>query len=95
MKLPALIDGSIVDVVIRYNDLSVAIYNKSCVGCCCHIVLDDFNYEAHHVEFCLEEAKKNYCSTCKEMCELLLSLPSDEHRKVMVCPDYVDYGDDE
>ena len=46
-------------------------------GCCLHIVLDDSNYERHHVEWCRDNAKHG---VCREVAELLLKL-TDEGRK--------------
>jgi hypothetical protein len=60
------------------NTLRDAIYEESCVGCCLHIVLDDFNIDRPSFEFCLGEAKKKGHPVCEAMASALLQLTDDE-----------------
>lgn len=38
--------------------LADAVYEFNCVGGNCHIVLDDFNIEDSHIDWCLDEGLK-------------------------------------
>ena len=49
--------------------LAQQIYDRSCVGCCLHIVLDDDNIEDHHVQWCLEHAEHD---DCRELAQQLV-----------------------
>jgi hypothetical protein len=64
----------------RFDELYKSIYDRNCVGCCLHIVLDDHNIGKGSIEFCLDWAKTepnpNYPNAnhedCRAMAELLL-----------------------
>jgi hypothetical protein len=58
------------------------IYERSCVGCCLHVVLDDGNIENDHVQFCLEEAQKKRHAECLELAEMLLLMSKTQRRKI-------------
>jgi hypothetical protein len=70
------------ELIRRLDVLVKAIYETPAggCGCCLHIVLDDGNWERHHVEWCLEHAEHGIC---KEVAELLLKL-TDEGREIAV-----------
>lgn len=65
--------------------LIAQVYEFSCVGGGLHIVVDDFNVEAHSVQWCLDHLE-DYTEPGEERevtrrCgEALLALPSDAHR---------------
>lgn len=44
------------------------------VGGHLHIVLDDGNVERGHVQFCLDEARKDGCVTCIRIAELMIQM---------------------
>lgn len=52
------------------------------VGCCLHIVLDDGNTETHHVQWCLDEAKREQHPLCIALAELLLELTPHQRNQV-------------
>jgi hypothetical protein len=58
------------------------IYKEHCAGCCCHIVLDDGNIGNGSVEFCSNYAKKNECTKCIRMCELLSKMKKTQRLKM-------------
>lgn len=64
------------------------LYTQSGVGCCLHIVTDDYNYEDSHVEYCLNYARKNNHALCIEIAERLSALTEAERIVVLNVPDY-------
>lgn len=65
----------------RAIDLAGSIYARHAAGCCLHIVLDDGNYEDHHVAYCRKYAIENGCDECLELSDLLLLMsPSQRHK---------------
>lgn len=58
------------------------LYDRSPVGCCLHIVLDDGNVKDDHVRFCIEQAKEQKCESCLRLAEILLQM-SKTQRKVL------------
>jgi hypothetical protein len=66
------------------------LYEDNCVGCCMHIVTDDFNIEDEHVQFCIDYAKRKNHALCLEIGERLLELTEEERRVVLNVPDYID-----
>lgn len=44
--------------IITTAELIKTLYNSNNVGGYGHIVFDDDNFETHHIEWCIEEAKK-------------------------------------
>lgn len=59
-----------------------ALYERNCVGCHLHIVLDDGNVEDSHVKFCLDEAKEEGCQECVTLAEKLLLMSKTQRRKL-------------
>lgn len=60
-------EGSLRDNTLTVHDVfpyAQAIYDRSCVGCCVHIVLDDQNVRESDVEFCCEYALENGHADC-------------------------------
>jgi hypothetical protein len=53
--------------------LMKAIYERNCVGCCWHIVLDDDNIEDGHVEYCINYAAEKGHQDCIALGPLMLS----------------------
>jgi hypothetical protein len=70
------------EFIRRLDVLARAIYEtpEGGCGCCLHIVLDDGNFERHHVEYCLENAEHGIC---REVAEMLLKL-TEEGRELAV-----------
>jgi len=62
--------------------LVMKLYEKSCVGCCLHIVLDDGNIEDSHVKFCIEEAKKQGHEDCLELANKLLLMSKTQRHEL-------------
>lgn len=53
--------------------LAQRVYDRSVVGCCAHIVLDDDNVADHHVKFCLDQAISEGHDDCRRLCEALMA----------------------
>lgn len=93
-----MIDNTDLDQLIRkargeWPDWSTAelideLYEYNGVGCCLHIVTDDYNYEDAHVQYCLECARKNNHVLCIEIAERLSALTETERIVVLNVPDY-------
>ena len=47
-----------------------------------HIVLDDFNFERHHLEFCAQEADKADDIMCLRLCRVLMLMSKTQLRKL-------------
>lgn len=62
--------------------LAQAIYDRSCVGCCAHIVLDDGNVRDSDVKFCLEQAMRKGHEDCLELCKALTVLSKTQRLKL-------------
>lgn len=62
--------------------LTKTIYERSAVGCCLHILLDDQNIDDSHVIFCLEEALKNNHEDCIRLSIMLLKMSKTQRLKV-------------
>ena len=73
---------------IKAAKLIKAVYEYSCVGGGCHIVLDDWNIETDHVQWCLDN-HHNYCESDeqvaaeKECLELFITLSKDERASAL------------
>jgi hypothetical protein len=63
--------------------LTRAIYRRSSVGCCLHIVLDDGNVETAHVASCLDYARENGHADCIAAAEALLRMTVTQRRKII------------
>ena len=62
--------------------LARAIYARSCVGCCLHIVLDDDNVADSHVQFCVEWAVKQGHADCEQLARQLLTMSKTQRLKL-------------
>jgi hypothetical protein len=63
-------------------------------GCCLHILVDDFNIEDRHVDFCIYYAEQNGCDECRELAELYRELTKRERALVLDmkwCPECESY----
>jgi hypothetical protein len=58
------------------------LYDRSPVGCCLHIVLDDENVSDDHIRFCLTEAVKAKHPKCYELGAKLLSMSRTQRLKL-------------
>jgi hypothetical protein len=52
------------------------------VTCCCHIVVDDPNFDDHHVAFCIQYAAKNEHAECLHLALLLAKCSFTQRRRV-------------
>jgi len=59
-----------------------ALYERSCVGCCLHIVLDDGNVTDGDVDFCVEVAKERGHRDCLELAQLLRHMTRTQRHKL-------------
>ena len=59
-----------------------AIYARSMVGCCLHIVLDDGNVDDGDVRFCIERAKKKGHADCEELAAKILLMSKTQRKKL-------------
>lgn len=59
-----------------------ALYERSCVGCCLHILLDDGNVKDHHAQFCLEWARKEGHADCIELAEKIVQMTQTQRLKL-------------
>jgi hypothetical protein len=64
--------------------LVAAIYSRSVVGCCLHIVLDDENIRDSDVKFCLERAKERGHDDCLQAATLLLRMSKTQRKRIVV-----------
>lgn len=62
--------------------LARAVYVKSSVGCCLHIVLDDGNVDNGSVAHCMEWAREQGHPDCLELAELLATMSKTQRRKL-------------
>jgi hypothetical protein len=68
--------------ITEVGPLVAALYERNCVGCCLHIVLDDDNIGDKSVEFCLEQAKAKGHADCQRLAELLLQMSKTQRLKL-------------
>lgn len=61
--------------------LARAVYDRHCVGCCAHIILDDGNYEQAHADWCLETVDTTH-SDCVALCEMLARMSDTQRLKL-------------
>jgi hypothetical protein len=71
---------------IRRNSDKRVIYNypermELATTCCCHIVIDDPNFEDHNVAFCIQTAAKNEHPECLRLALLLARASFTQRRK--------------
>lgn len=59
-----------------------SIYDRSSVGCCLHIVLDDHNVEDDSVAFCADEAAESGHADCREMAALMARMSRTQRLKL-------------
>jgi hypothetical protein len=59
-----------------------ALYARSCVGCCLHIVLDDGNTETHCVDFCIDWAMREGHQECAALARMLRSMSRTQRERL-------------
>lgn len=59
-----------------------AIYDRSCTGCCLHIVLDDGNVKDSHVQFCIDYAIEKGHEDCEALARQLLLMSRTQRLKL-------------
>lgn len=59
-----------------------ALYSRSSVGCCLHVVLDDGNVEDVFVRHCLEFARQEGCGECERLAGLLTQMSRTQRTKL-------------
>lgn len=62
--------------------LAQRIYDRSAVGCCLHIVLDDENVETSSVAFCVQQARKENHADCLELATALMECSITQRTKL-------------
>lgn len=83
------------EMVDRSIELIKRIYDISCVGGNCHIVLDDWNLGASHVEYCLNQSlKEEYWNDSntdleaeRELMRLFLQMTEEQRAAVLAKSD--------
>jgi hypothetical protein len=74
------------DISCRLLDTAVAlarsIRGNAATTCCCHICVDDPNYDDHHVAFCIQTAARREHADCLRLALLLASFSTTRRRKV-------------
>lgn len=65
-----------------YRGLAPCTRDAGRVGGHLHIVLDDGNTEDNHVQFCLDSATKDNCTTCIKLAELMLKMSKTQRGKL-------------
>lgn len=71
------------DVHRLYQGRDECSRDSGSVGGHLHIVLDDGNIEDGHVQFCLDEARRDACETCIRLAELLLEMSLTQRAKLL------------
>lgn len=59
-----------------------ALYRRSAVGCCLHVVLDDGNVDDSHVQFCIEQAVESGHLECEALARKLWTMTKTQRRKL-------------
>lgn len=68
--------------VLDAGPLVKAIYQRSCVGCCLHIVLDDDNVRDDDVQFCINYAHDQHHADCEQLARMLLLMSRTQRLKL-------------
>jgi hypothetical protein len=58
------------------------LYTRNAVGCCLHIVLDDYNISDSNVDFCYAEAVKAQHADCMALSLLLKQMSKTQRKKL-------------
>ncbi len=74
------------------KELMGLIYEHNSVGCCGHIVFDDFNLEDESIQWCLDEALKEGHELCRRALQATLDLGSVEERRKILFPHITDWS---
>jgi hypothetical protein len=74
-------EGVMADMT-RALELAQGIYERSWVGCCLHIVLDDGNVGTSHVECCVGWAREAGHADCVELATMMLGMTEGEREWV-------------
>lgn len=62
--------------------LVIALYERNCVGCCLHILLDDGNVKDSHALWCLEYAKEQKHDDCILLAEKICQMSITQRMKL-------------
>ena len=74
---------TVLPLVLRlYREEDPCSLNAGGVGGHMHIVLDDGNVERSNVEFCINAARKDHCTTCLTIGELMLRMSPTQRAKL-------------
>ncbi len=68
--------------VIEALPFAQKVYDRSCVGCCMHIVLDDDNVDNNHVEWSLNKARERGHEDCIKLGEILMDMSKTQRLKL-------------
>ncbi len=55
------------------------------VGCCCHIMTDDPNWDQASADFCLQWAREQGHADCIELAEKMAQMTTTQRRKASRC----------
>ncbi len=59
------------------------IYSRNGVGCCMHIVTDDYNLSTDSVQWCLNHATERNCQDCIDCAKVMLTLTVTARKKAI------------
>ena len=70
--------------VVEVRPVVQALYRRSGVGCCWHIVLDDGNVDDGAVRWCVAQVRDSGCPglECRQLAELLPQMSRTQRRKL-------------
>lgn len=66
----------------RLNEYAYPLGMDMATTCCCHICVDDPNYEDHHVAFCIMHAAKEGHPDCLRLALLLARASFTQRKKI-------------
>ena len=65
------------------KQLTARLYQRSAVGCCLHILVDDCNIEDRHVDFCIAYAEERAHTECAELAKAYKELSLADRAEVL------------
>lgn len=68
--------------ILEVMPLVIALYERDCVGCCLHVLLDDGNVKDHHALSCLEYAKEKGHADCIALAEKICQMSITQRMKL-------------
>jgi hypothetical protein len=62
--------------------LAQAVYRRSSVGCCLHILLDDYNVQSCDAQYCLDAARRAGHADCLAVAEALMRMTATQRLRL-------------